>query len=35
VAPPSRHWAIRAHRRVHQSVVLIVCTTLGRGRTVG
>src|SRR6266404_6416982 len=35
VAPPSRHWAIRAHGRVHQSVVLIVCTTLGRGRTVG
>jgi hypothetical protein len=35
VAPPSQHAAIRARGRVHQSVVLIVCTTLCRGRTVG
>jgi AraC-like DNA-binding protein len=35
VAPPSQHSAIRAHGRVHQSVVLIACTPLCRGRTVG
>jgi hypothetical protein len=35
VAPPSQHLAIRAHGRGHQSVVLIVCTTLCRARTVG
>src|SRR5882757_4792645 len=34
VAPPSQHSAIRAHGRAHQSVVLIACTTLCRGRTV-
>jgi hypothetical protein len=31
VAPPSQHSAIRAHGRVHQSVVLIACTTLCGG----
>jgi hypothetical protein len=31
VAPPSQHSAIRAHKRDHQSVVLIVCTNTVQG----
>ena len=35
VAPSSQHSAIRTHGRAHQSVVLIACTTLCRGRNIG